>query len=38
VLANVCRGQHVAVLVRQEAVGDVKLDRPTAASLEVGEQ
>ncbi len=38
VLANVRGSQHVAVLARHETIGDVKLDRATAASLEVNEQ
>ena len=38
VLANVCGRQRVAVLVRQETMGDVELDRATAAGLEVDEQ
>ena len=38
VLANICSRQRVAVLVRQEAMGDVELDRATAAGLEINEQ
>jgi hypothetical protein len=38
VLANVCRRQHVAVLVRQETMRDIKLDRATAAGFKVNEQ